>query len=221
MAGEGETAGAILDPGSPAPTAVRAHGAALSVESPSAAEHTAANRAALIALLRFAYSGELAAAHAYRGHARSLSDPGERVRIEEIEREELHHRELVGRMLAALGERPSRLRELRATLVGRTLAALCHVSGWLAPMYGAGRLESRNIREYEAAARLARGAGRVEWIDCLLTMAEVEWEHEHYFRARVLSHWLGRRLPLWPAPPVKESIRAGRTRASSDGGVRG
>ena len=198
MAGEGEAAGAILDPGSTAPTSMRAH--------------AAASRAALIALLRFAYSGELAAAHAYRGHARSLSDPGERARIEEIEREELHHRELVGAMLAELGERPSRLRELRATLVGRTLGALCHVSGWLAPMYGAGRLESRNIREYEAAARLARAAGRVQWADRLLTMAEVEWEHEHYFRGRVLSHRLGRRLPLWRASPGKESIRAGDAR---------
>jgi hypothetical protein len=38
-------------------------------------------------------------------------------------------------------------------------------------------------------------------------MAEVEWEHEQYFRAKVLSHPLGRRLPIWPAPPPKEAIR--------------
>ncbi len=75
-------------------------------------------------------------------------------------------------------------------------------------MYGAGRLESRNIREYETAARLARACGRREWLDCLLTMAEVEWEHEQYFRHLVLKHWLGRRIPIWPAPPGKESFRA-------------
>ena len=170
-------------------------------------ENASASRAALIALLQLAFSGELAAAHAYRGHARSVTDPEERRRIAEIEREELHHRELVGRMLAELGVRPGRARELRAALVGRVLGALCHVSGWLAPMYGAGRLESRNIREYEAAARHARDCGRSEWVDCLLTMAEVEWEHEHYFRARVLSHRLGRRLPIWPEPPPKKTIR--------------
>ena len=87
------------------------------------------------------------------------------------------------------------------------LSFLCHVSGWLAPMYGAGRLESGNVREYETAASFARECGREDLIDCLLTMAEVEWEHEKYFRSRVLMHPFGRRLPLWPQPPPKESIR--------------
>ena len=27
-------------------------------------------------------------------------------------------------------------------------------------------------------------------------------------RDRVLSHWLGKRLPIWPEPAPKESIRA-------------
>jgi rubrerythrin len=166
------------------------------------------SRAELVALLRLAYSGELAAAHAYRGHARSVTDAAERRRIEEIEAEEWHHRELVGAMLAGLGERPSRMRELRAALVGRTLGILCHFSGWLAPMYGAGRLESRNIREYEAAARLAHACERDEWIDCLLGMAEVEWEHEQYFRDRVLTHRWAHRLPMWRVPPPKETIRS-------------
>ena len=111
-------------------------------------------------------------------------------------------------MLHTLGLRPSRLRELRAASIGRVLGVLCHIAGWLAPMYGAGKLESRNIREYEAAARYALVCDRQEWLDCLLTMAEVEWEHEHYFRGQVLKHWLGRRLPIWPEPPGKESIRA-------------
>jgi hypothetical protein len=88
------------------------------------------------------------------------------------------------------------------------LGLLCHVSGWLAPMYGAGRLESRNVREYEAAARHAWACGRRSWVPCLLTMAEVEWEHEAYFRARVVAHPIGRRLPIWRAPPPKERIRA-------------
>jgi hypothetical protein len=74
-------------------------------------------------------------------------------------------------------------------------------------MYGAGRLESRNIREYETAARHARACGRSDLTDCLLEMAEVEWDHEFYFRSRVLEHALGRRLPIWPQPPPRESIR--------------
>jgi hypothetical protein len=161
----------------------------------------------LVAILRLAYSGELAAALAYRGHWKSVSDDEDRRRIRQIEEEEWRHRDLVGAMLQDLGESPGRLREVRAWLIGRTLGLLCHISGWLAPMYGAGKLESRNVKEYEAAARHALACGRDEWIDCLLTMAEVEWEHEAFFRSRVLSHRVGRRLRIWPAPPPKEAIR--------------
>jgi rubrerythrin len=163
---------------------------------------------ALAAILRLAYSGELAAALAYRGHWRSLSDPAERAQIRQIEQEEWRHRDQVGGMLAAIGMAPSAARERRAAAIGRALALLCHVTGWLAPMYGAGRLERRNIVEYETAARLAVRAGRPEFVDCLLTMAEVEWDHEQYFRSRVLTHRLASRLPMWPAPPAKSEIRA-------------
>jgi rubrerythrin len=171
----------------------------------------------LIALLQLAYSGERAAAFAYQGHAKSVCDPAERGRIREIEEEELHHRRVVGEMLAALGSKPRRWLELKATIIGRTLSVLCHVSGWFAPMYGAGKLESRNIREYETAARHARDCGHDELIDCLLTMAEVEWEHEHYFRLKVLGHPVSRRIRVWPEPPPKAAIRQAfaKTRAAT------
>jgi rubrerythrin len=162
----------------------------------------------LIVLLQLAYSAEQAAAYAYRGHWHSVVDVDERARIKQIEDEEWHHREVVGGMLEKLKAHPSRQREIRSLLLGRVLGFLCHLMGWFAPMYGAGRLESRNIREYETAARYARDCGHEEFIDCLLTMAEVEWEHEYYFRSRVLLHSFGRRLTLWPAPPPKETIRA-------------
>jgi len=165
------------------------------------------SRRKLIALLQLAYSAERAAAYAYRGHWHSVASEEERARIRHIEEEEWHHRELVGGMLERLGSAPSRQREIRSLLVGQALGFLCHLMGWLAPMYGAGRLESRNIREYETAARHARDCGHEEFTDCLLTMAEVEWEHEHYFRSRVLLHSFGQRLSLWPPPPPKESIR--------------
>jgi demethoxyubiquinone hydroxylase (CLK1/Coq7/Cat5 family) len=161
----------------------------------------------LTTILRLAYSGERAAAYAYRGHWNSVVDEDERVRIKQIEDEEWHHRELVGEMLRSLNAHPSRGREIRALIIGRTLGLLCHLMGWFAPMYGAGRLESRNIVEYETAAAYARDCGRDDLIDCLLTMAEVEWEHENYFRSRVLRHPLGRRLTLWPLPLPRESIR--------------
>ena len=165
------------------------------------------NTAKLIEILQLAYSGEKAAGYAYRGHWRSVSNPVERDRIRTIEEEEWHHRTLVGEMLEKLGAEPDRRRELRATVVGRVLGFFCHLTGWFAPMYGAGRLESRNIVEYETAARYARACERNEFVDCLLMMAEVEWEHEVFFRACVLRHWLGKRLSIWPQPPAKETIR--------------
>lgn len=166
-------------------------------------------RQALIALLQLAYSGERAAGLAYRGHWESVRDPEERRRIREIEDEEWHHRRLVGEMLVALGARPRRAREIRALVVGRSLGMLCHLGPWFVPMYGAGRLESRNIGEYEDAARFALACGHEELVDCLLGMAEVEWEHEHYFRAKVEGHPWSRVFRVWPAPPPKETIRGG------------
>ena len=168
----------------------------------------------LIALLQLAYSAERAAAYAYRGHWHSITDQDERIRIRQIGDEEWHHRKLVGEMLESLGSGPNSQREIRALVLGRVLGLLCHVMGWLAPMYGAGRLESRNIGEYETAARYARACDREDLTDCLLAMAEVEWEHEKNFRSRVLLHPLGRRLSLWPAPPAKEAIRESFARES-------
>jgi rubrerythrin len=172
------------------------------------------SRQKLIDLLQLAYSGELAAAYAYRGHWKSVRNTEQRVAIQEIENDEWRHRKLVGEMLVSLESGPSQRRETRANMIGRTLGFLCHVTGWLAPMYGAGRLESRNIREYETAARYARDCGRNDLIDCLLEMADVEWNHEHYFRSRVLGHFAGPRLPLWTQPPAKEMIRVSFERES-------
>lgn len=173
------------------------------------------NEQQLIRLLKMAYSAEMAAAYAYRGHWHSVQDPNERASIRKIEDEEWHHRRLVGDMLEKLNARPSRWKEAKAVLIGRVLAVLCHLGGWLAPMYGAGRLESRNVREYESAARFARDSGHQTFIDCLLSMAEVEWEHELYFRSRVATHRWSRRLPAWVQPPPKETIRLSFEREST------
>ena len=75
-------------------------------------------------------------------------------------------------------------------------------------MYGAGKLESRNVEEYVVAARDALASGRHDLVAPLLGMAEVEWEHEAYFRSRVEGHsWL-RWFPLWAALPPRSTLRA-------------
>ena len=162
----------------------------------------------LIRQLKGAYSGELAAGYAYRGHWHSVSDPAERERIRTIEAEEWHHRELVGEMLRKTGGQASPIREAIFWCIGNTIALLCHLGGWFMPIYGAGKLERGNIVEYEVAAQYALDCGHEELIDCLLEMAEVEWEHERYFREQLLGHPLLRLFPLWSAPPPKATIRA-------------
>jgi hypothetical protein len=131
-----------------------------------------------------------------------------RERIRTIEEEEWHHRNLVGGLLRELGARPNPRREIVFWCIGKAIAILCHVIGWFLPMYGAGRLERTNIVEYEDAAIYATECGHPEMIDCLLTMAEVEWEHEFFFRHKVLGHPMLRLLKLWNPAPPKETIRA-------------
>src|SRR5207247_2859596 len=95
-----------------------------------------------------------------------------------------------------------------------SIAAFCHIGGWFFPIYGAGRLERHNIVEYEDCAEYASQCGHDEMLDCLLTMAEVEWEHEYYFRQKAMGHPFARLFCIWDAPPAKETIRAKRARAA-------
>jgi hypothetical protein len=112
-------------------------------------------------------------------------------------------------MLASLGAGPSPRRERVMGIVGKVIGLLCYVSGWFFPMYGAGWIERRNVHEYLDAAAFAADAGRAELVEPLLRMAEVEWDHEHFFRAKAAGHWLCRLLPLWARLPPRESLRLG------------
>lgn len=163
-------------------------------------------RARLVRLLQDAHAGELAAALAYGGHAASLGEP-RRSEILRILDEELHHRARLAAMLENLGARPRPAREIRMTIIGRSISAFCRVGGYFIPMYGAGKLERGNIAEYEVAARLAWLAGVREIVEDLLEFAEVEWDHEAYFRRATAEHWLARWVPLWTPTTAREMIR--------------
>lgn len=147
----------------------------------------------LIRILQNAYSGEVAAAYAYRGHWKSLKESPERAHIQKIEDEEWRHRENVGHWLVELGAGPRKLREAVFRTIGRTLGLGCYVSGWFFPMYFAGRLESQNVLEYEEAAHYARELGMDKCVEEMMEMSAVEAEHEVFFRKVVTGHRL---LPL-------------------------
>ncbi|MEO5860507.1 MAG: demethoxyubiquinone hydroxylase family protein [Pyrinomonadaceae bacterium] len=149
-----------------------------------------AARDQLIRILQNAYSGEVAAAYAYRGHWKSLKDSPEKARIREIEEEEWDHRRRVGEWLEKLGSGPRSAREKVFWTIGRTLGVSCYVSGWCMPMYFAGRLESQNSAEYEEAAKFAAELGMEDCVSDLVHMARVELEHEEFFRTVVAGHRL-------------------------------
>ncbi len=159
--------------------------------------------------LQSAHAGELAAALAYTGHYKSLFvfDRKEKEEIKRIRDEELHHRQRINEILAANGAKPRLGREILFTLIGGTIAFLCLLGGWFIPMYGAGKLESTNIFEYEVAARLAQLANQQQYVDELLAFGELEWDHEVYFRKKTETHFLAKWIPLWPSPAPKETIR--------------
>jgi rubrerythrin len=150
-------------------------------------------REELIHILQSAFSGEIAAAYAYRGHWKSLKDSPEKERIREIEVEEWSHRERVGEWLQKLGSGPNPRREKIFWTIGKFLGHSCVISGWFMPMYFAGRLESKNSIEYQDAAVFARELGMDDCVDDLLDMARVELEHEEFFSSVVSGH---RMLPL-------------------------
>ena len=161
-----------------------------------------------IRLLQLAPAGERAAAFAYAGHWRSVRRPADRERIRTIKAEECGHRRGVHQMLLDLGGGPAPLREARMVVIGRVVSVLCFVSGPFVPMYGAGRIERRNVHAYVDAAALPRAAGHPELVHDLLHMAEVEWDHEAYFRAQVAGHPLLRLLALWTPLGPRAALRA-------------
>jgi len=153
-------------------------------------------REKLIRILQGAYSGELAAGFAYRGHWKSAKNPVERIAIQKIEREEWVHRHRVGEMLASLDAQPLKRREAKLWIIGRGIGIACHLIGWFLPMYFAGRLESGNVLEYEEAAGYAAALGLDEFEADLLVMSRVEKEHEDFFLEVIAGHRL---LPLMNA----------------------
>ena len=125
--------------------------------------------------------------HTPYDRARGLAapEPDRAAEIDEISAEEIDHRARVRAMLDALDVAPDAGRERRLLRIGRTISAFCRVGGWFGPMYGAARLERKNIGEYERAAGYAITAGHPELIEDLVDMSEVEWDHERWFRERL------------------------------------
>lgn len=138
----------------------------------------------LIKMLQNAHAGELAAYYAYKGHADSVSDEIAR-EIFEIRREELEHIFFLKRELIKFGSYPNRYRDAIFTIIGKTVSALCYVTGFYLPMYVAGLMEHVGAVSYEEMAEEANRIGEHELAVELKLMALKELEHEIYFRNKL------------------------------------
>jgi demethoxyubiquinone hydroxylase (CLK1/Coq7/Cat5 family) len=179
-------------------------------------EDRAEVRRRLVRILQDAHAGELAAAYAYRGHARSLRDGVQQAEVSRIEAAEWHHRAEVARLLVELGARPRRPRELLMGAVGRFFGGLCFVGGWFAPMYAAGRLEAMNVVQYVDARDAAGQLGLASAAERLDVMRVEEVRHEHWFGDQIRGHRLLRptsRLFGWTPPPPLTTTGADAARA--------
>jgi demethoxyubiquinone hydroxylase (CLK1/Coq7/Cat5 family) len=162
-------------------------------------------RSRLVRILQDAHAGELAAAFAYRSHARSLRHEGERAEVRRIEQAEWHHRAMVAVLLDELSASPRAARELLMGAIGRFFGALCFVSGWFAPMYAAGRLEAMNVGQYVDARDAALHLGLVSVADRLEVMRIEEVRHEQWFGDQIRHHPLlgpTSRVLGWSPPPA-------------------
>lgn len=135
----------------------------------------------LVKALQDAHAGELAAYYAYQGHWESLKDPSERAALQEIQQDELEHIIFLSHYLEKMGFKTSRVKDFTWTCIGKTIGALCHVTGWYLPMRIAGLMERIGTKSYIEISAIAKAEGHEILAKKLLDMAEVEKRHEEFF----------------------------------------
>jgi len=71
-------------------------------------------------LMQLAYSAERAASFVYQGHANSVSDPKERLEIQQIEADEWEHRKILLEMMGKYDIQISKYLEIRGSHLWRS-----------------------------------------------------------------------------------------------------
>jgi hypothetical protein len=149
---------------------------------------------ALVTLLQKAYSGEMAAAFAYVGHAGSLKCPDAKAAVKQIENDEWNHRKNIRGLMLEYDIPVSRYYETYFYIIGKVISLSCHVIGWFMPYFFAGKLESGNVCEYFVMMRYFQSLGIKDHDEILYEMGMKEKEHEIYFLEQIKSSPL---LPLF------------------------
>ncbi len=132
--------------------------------------------------LRLSHSSELGAATAYRGHAAHIRIEAHRAHVEQVRRDELHHRDELLEIIVARGLRPWRALDAVFWMVGSTVAFGCRFWGDWASAYGASSFEVNGVAEYRRLSALAARLGEAELVPYFDRMAEQEQGHRDLFR---------------------------------------
>lgn len=140
--------------------------------------------------LRVAYSTEIGAASAYRGHAKSTRDPAVAAHIAQIEQDERGHRAALGALLKRFKVRPIYPLELFFWCVGNIIGLGCFVWGEWASAFGAAQFEFGGIGDYRRAARAARAVGEEALAVQMDTYQQQEADHRAFFLALARSRFL-------------------------------
>ena len=133
--------------------------------------------------LRVSYSSELGAARAYAGHANAVSNESHRRFVEQVERDELHHRQALLEMLNQLDARPWWIFEALFWCIGTCVGIGCHVWGDWASATGASWFEVNGEAEYRRLATAAQQAGEPQLVKAFKEMEHQEAEHRRLFAA--------------------------------------
>ena len=141
-------------------------------------------------LLCRAYSGEMAAALAYRGHWKSLKIREEIKAVRQIEIDEWRHREEIAEVLAELKTKPSFFREALMFSIGRFISFSCFFTGRFVSTYFAGVLESSNVKEYSEAEKLAGELDLSGFCEKFAEMGKTELRHEQILLEMISEHRL-------------------------------
>ena len=150
--------------------------------------------AALVDLLKQAYSAEKAAAFAYQGHAGSVKNQDDKEAIKQIELDEWNHRAEVFDLMKRYNVSISKFYEFKYYIIGKVISASCYVIGWFMPYFFAGKLESGNVCEYFRMMQYFNSLGITEHDQILYDMGMKEKEHEVYFLSKIKNDKL---LPVF------------------------
>lgn len=141
--------------------------------------------------LKVAYSTELGASTAYRGHAAATADPDVAAQIRQILDDELHHRKTLGDLLTEFDAVPYTFLEWLFWCVGNVISVGCHLWGEWASAFGAAQFEFGGAGDYVRAAKAARAVGREDLAVLLDEFQAQETAHRAFFLALARSRFPG------------------------------